>query len=472
MRTALFPDTQFEQMASEVRRVLAEVGYAVDHPEVKALAWRAGCRESGAGRVLFDSRQIDELRAELLRQYPPPTASDTTLVHPPREIRAAIGNITPKVYDHASGQAVGGTLAVLQDIVKFVQAEPRVTGVTLPVSRQDVPPAVEQMDSLVAMAKLTSKPLGAIDATVPESVPYLAEMGAVLGHAPAAFVGSCNCINPPLRLEARTAETMLQRRCYHSRSMITPMPCIGGSGPVDIHGSVVQGTAEIVGGLILSRIIDPEAPLLGYIACNQVDMLTGNGTSCTPQTVRVDAGVYQLMEYAFGGGTRVGGRSYINARRPGLQAVFERFLKALGYAALVDKHWLSYAGGGCLENGSTISVEQFLLDIEVLSGLDSVWTTPVVASPGDAVERIRETVLNGAGNFLSTDHTLAHFRDEMWTPHYFRCGTATATENEIVDRCHAEYRRAVESYQPASHPVQVVRELERILQKARRDLVG
>ena len=63
-----------------------------------------------------------------------------------------------------------------------VQVEPRVTGVTLPVSRQDVPPAIEQMDSLVVMAKLTSKPIGAIDATVPESVPYLAEMGAVLGH--------------------------------------------------------------------------------------------------------------------------------------------------------------------------------------------------------------------------------------------------------------------------------------------------
>ena len=232
------------------------------------------------------------------------------------------------------------------------------------------------------------------------------------------------------------------------------------------------GTAEIVVGLILSRLVDPEAPLLGYIACNQVDMLTGNGTSCTPQTVRVDAGVYQLMEYAFGGGTRVGGRSYINARRPGLQAVFERFLKAQGYAALVDRHWLSYAGNGCLENGSTLSVEQFLLDMEVMTGLNSLWTAPLAPPPGDAVERIRETVLNHAGNFLGTDHTLAHFRDEMWTPALFRCGASTATEAEVVDQCHAEFRRAVASYQPASQPADKVRELERILQRARRELGG
>ena len=98
---------------------------------------------------------------------------------------------------------------------------------------------------------------------------------------------------------------MLQQSRCHATSMITPMPSIGGSGPVDIYGCVILGTAEIVGGLILSMIIDPEAPLLGYIACNQVDMLTGNGTSSTPQTIRVDAGVYQLMEMCFGGGTRV-----------------------------------------------------------------------------------------------------------------------------------------------------------------------
>ena len=46
MKTALFCADQFEQMAGEVRRVLGEVGYAVEHPEVKALEiGRASCRE-------------------------------------------------------------------------------------------------------------------------------------------------------------------------------------------------------------------------------------------------------------------------------------------------------------------------------------------------------------------------------------------------------------------------------------------
>jgi trimethylamine:corrinoid methyltransferase-like protein len=468
MQTALFSNDVFDRMAAEVRQVLFGVGYVVDHPGIREAALRAGCRASPRGRVLFCEEQIQEVRARLLRQYPPaaPGGPEPGLVHPRRQLRGGIGNLAPKVYDYRRGEAVAGTRDRLIELVKFAQMEPRVSGISLPLSRQDVPPPVEQLAGLVEMAKFTDKRLGALDVTVPEAVPFVAEMGAALGCNPAAFVGSCNCINPPLRLERRTAETMLQRRRYHSMSMITPMPCIGGNAPADIYGSIVQGTAEIVGGLILSVIIDPEAPLLGYIACNQVDMLTGNGTSCTPQTVRVDAGVYQLMEHAFGGGTRVGGRSYINARRPGLQALFERFLKAVGYAGLVDRHALSYAGHGCLDNGSMISPEQFLLDAEVLAGLDELSAAPVVPPPGDAAARIREAVINGDGSFVASEHTLNHYRDEMWAAGYFRCDTHTRGEQDILDQCHAEYRQGIDAYQPASQPAGVLRELERILKRA------
>jgi len=466
MNTSLFSESEFERMAGEVRRVLFEVGYQVDHPAVKQLALQAGCRESAVGRVLFCEEQIDELHARLERQYPPSLPSPQR-THAPRTQQPWLGNITPKYFDYASGEAVGGHLAALTEIVQFAHAHPRVGGITLPLSRQDVLPAIEQMDSLLVMARLTDKPLGAIDVTVPETIPFVAEMGKALGAAPTHFVGSCNCINPPLRLEYRTAETMRRRALYHCTSMITPMPCIGGSGPADIYACIVLGTAEIVGGLILSFIIDAEAPLLGYIACNQVDMRTGNGTSCTPQTVRMDAGVYQLMAYAFGGGTRVGGRSYINARRPGLQALFERFLKAVGYAGLVDRNSLGYANNGCLENGSSISPEQFLLDIEVSDGLDQLSESPVVPPKSDAFTRISDAVLYGHGNFLDTEHTLAHFRDEMWPARYFLCNTHTGTETEILDQCHAEYRQAIADYRPAAYPPEVISELERILAAAR-----
>jgi trimethylamine--corrinoid protein Co-methyltransferase len=264
---------------------------------------------------------------------------------------------------------------------------------------------------------------------------------------------------------------MFQRAPYHAMSMITPMPCIGGSGPVDTWGSVVLGTAEIVGGLILSMILDPEAPLKGYIACTGMDMRAGNITSSSPQTVQVDAGVVQLMDAHFGGGTFVGGRTYVSAKRPGLQAVFEKLLKAIGYSELVDHHAFGYPGHGTLDNGSVHSPEQFLLDLEIVDGFMHLWQTPAAVEGDDVVERLRRGVLDQAGNFLGDDHTLAHYRDEAWDPRYFQRLINTKTEQQILDQAHAEVEGYVASYEPASHSPEVLRALEDVLERAKAELL-
>lgn len=464
--TPLFTDSQFDRLAAQVRQVLGTVGYQVTHPQVKDLALRHGCRESAQGRLLFPAGLIDEVGARLREQYPPgtPGPGGQPLRLSPT-VTSGYGNITPKVFMYARDAAEGATLSHLTDLVKFAQQEPRITGVTLPVSRQDVAPALEQIEGVLVLAELTAKPLGAVDATWPEAIPYLAAMGEALGYRPADFVGSCNCINPPLRLEYRTAETMLQRAPYHSLSMITPMPCLGGSAPVDTWGAVVQGTAEIIGGLSLSLAVDPEAPLLGYIACTQLDMRAGDITSSSPQTIQVDAGVYQLMEARFGGGTRVGGRSYVTARRPGFQAVFEKLLKAIGYAAFVDDHALGYPGHGTLDNGSVHSPEQFLLDLEVTEGLAHLWTQP--QDPGDdVVARIAEGTLERGGNFLQADHTLTHYRAESWDPAVFARLRDTHTERVMLDQIHDRHRSLVAAYEPAAQPPEVLRELRAIRDRA------
>ena len=466
MNGALFSGADLDRLAADVTRLLGEIGFVVDHPEARTSLLAAGCRESATGRILFDPGQIAELRPRLSAQGP----AAPELVHPRRELRLGIGNITPKYYDYAAGRARGGDTAALVEITKFAQAEGRVRSLTLPISRQDVPPSLEQIEAVLVMARHTDKPLGGVDATMPGAVRWLAEMGQALGAPPADFVGACNCVNPPLRLERRTLETMLERRRYHSLCLMTSMPCLGGSSPVDIRGSVVLGTAEVVGSLIVAAILDPEAPLRGYIACTQIDMRSGLSTSSTPQTVRFDAGVYQLMRERFGGGTAVGGRSYISAKRPGLQAAVERFLKAVGYAALVDRGAISYAGNGNLDNGSVFCAEQLLLDFEVLGGLDCTFAAPEAPEADNAYERIRDLVSRDGANALTAEHTLEHYRDELWAARYTSGGLATPTEAETIARCHADFCATVGSYRPASHPPEVLRELERILTRARNAL--
>jgi len=37
-----------------------------------------------------------------------------------------------------------------------------------------------------------------------------------------------------------------------------------------------------------------------------------------------------------------------------------------------------------------------------------------------AADRILEAVLEERGSFLTSEHTLAHFREELWDQRYFR----------------------------------------------------
>ncbi|MDO9542876.1 MAG: trimethylamine methyltransferase family protein [Kiritimatiellia bacterium] len=467
MRIQLLSDSEYERLADDVARVLKEVGYFVDHPLVKEKALGAGCRETTKGRVLFSHEQIEELRRKLVRQaagrmIKPDEQKVAAKDYP--ALRSGIGNLTPKYYDYRSKMTKAVDTAVFKDMLKFAHAEPRISSIT-PLARQDGDPRWEQLEDIVLIAELTDKDIGGVDPITPESIPYLAEMAAVLGK-PVSFIGSCNCVNPPLRLENRTAEAMLIKSRYHVRSMITTMPALGASGPVDIYGSAVLATAEIVGGLILSYIIDPDAPLMGYVACCQLDMKTGNITSSTSQTVRLDATVYQAMEKCFGGCTAVGGRGYISARTPGLQAVFERFLKARGYSLFVDDGAFGYSGTGNLDNGSVFSPEQYILDLEIMEALNHLMVAPRLPLSGDIVERIKSGVESG-GNFMTDDHTLSHFRDELWESFCFGTGSQALSEDVIITKCNTKYMERLASYKPSGHPSKVAQKLREILQRAK-----
>ncbi|MBU0715861.1 MAG: trimethylamine methyltransferase family protein [Verrucomicrobia bacterium] len=467
MRIQLLSDSEYEQLADDVARVLKEVGYLVDHPLVKAKALGAGCRESAEGRVLFSQGQIEELRRNLSRQAAAgglKSDEQKTAEKDYKILRAGIGNLTPKYYDYSSKTIKAVDTAMFKDLIKFAHAEPRISSIT-PLARQDTDPRWEQLEDIVLIAELTDKNIGGVDPITPEAIPYLAEMAAVLGK-PVSFIGSCNCVNPPLRLENRTAEAMLIKSRYHIRSMITTMPALGASGPVDIYGSAVLATAEIVGGLILSYIIDPDALQMGYVACGQLDMKTGNITSSTTQTVRLDATVYQAMEKCFGGCTLVGGRGYISAKAPGLQAMFERLLKAQGYSLFVDNGAFGYSGTGNLDNGSVFSPEQYMLDLEIIEALNHLMVAPRLPLHNDIVERIKSGVASG-GNFMVDDHTLSHFRDELWESFCFGTMPRTLTDDEIVEKCHRKYADKIAEYKNAHYPDETIVQLKKILQRAK-----
>lgn len=466
---------QRDRLARAVRRVLNELGYLVQHDELRQKLLDRGCGTAPNGRVTFPDGLIDEFVADQTRRVTERAKrSAAAPTDPPegglRTPRLSFGNLCPKYFDPATGQAQPARRNHLDDLAKFAHIEQRIGGIALPLSLTDCPPQLASIEGFLRLFELTDKAGSSVEPFYPEVVPFLAELSDIfLGPDQYdRFIDHCNCINPICRLEHRTAGVMLERAKLGVTSMMTSMPAAGGNGPITVDGSVVQGSAEIAGGVLISWILNPEANNQGYISSGVMDFRTATTSQSAPESVLIDVGCVEVMDHAFGGNTRIGGRTYVAATAPGLQATFEKAVKALAYARLGAGG--GYAGCGVLDNGATLSPQQLLLDLDANTALASLWRdTSAGADLDRTVDFILDVARSGSNDFLSHDQTLELYRQAVWEPNLLTRG-AHRSEADLLADAADRYRNAIESY-PGHQPDEDKLAAGRaVLERARREL--
>lgn len=467
----LFTEAGLDRLAAKTRTLLKTIGYSVRNERLSRLLKAKGLRLSAGNRFLFDDAIIDELvslqKERSAKKSPAPRET------PPRRdklvYRTGFGNLASKYYDYPSKRQLTGRKEYLVELTKFAHMEEKIASIGNPLSVTDVPPETAAIDSFLTMSRLTDKTGHHIEPYSAALVKYLAELSEVFLGAGCenTFIDHCNCINPILRLEERTAQVMLERAKYNVTSLITSMPTAGGNAPVTLDGAVILGAAEIVGGLIISCLINPECELRGYISSGVMDFRTATTSQSTPETVLIDCGVVQLMEHAFGGTTGIGGTTYVAATHPGFKAVFEKMFKMNAYQRILGSS--GYGGNGILDNGSLISPEQIVIDMEIGESLASIGRIPVNDDSIEAV--IAEVVQKGNADFLSNDHTLARYKGAFWEPMLFLRGSVTS-EHAILEKAHETFRQRVDSYKEYEYDAERIRTGEQILDRAKAELVS
>ncbi len=470
----VYGEEKREQLAAAVRRLLAELGYLVHHEEVATTLRTRGLRESPDRRLRFDAALVDEFVADQRRRVAGRAVATAAASGAPSEtlppLRVGFGNMCPKYLDPDTGAQQSGRMAHVHLLAEFAHAEPRIGGIAAPLSLSDRPAKTASVEALLAIVERTHKAIYHVEPFFAEVVPYLAELSDVfLGpNRYDEFMDHCNCVNPVMRLEERTAAVMLARAKYGVTSLITSMPAAGGTAPVTVDGAVVQGVAEIVGGLIISWILNSDANNVGYISSGVMDFRSGTMTQSAPESVLIDVGVVEVMDHAFGGNTRIGGATYVAASRPGMAAVFEKGLKGLAYARLGRS--ANYAGGGVLENGALFSPQQLLLDMDAQGWLASLQRDPTAGlETSEIVSGILDVARNGNGDFLSHEQTLSRYRTAVWEPFIVTRGT-TAGEAEALAAAARQFRETATAYSGYEPDREKLAAGHEVLRRARRDL--
>jgi len=453
---------------------LADAGCRVDFAEHRAwfrpdLVEKQIAAQRGRYRMVRSS-----LWYPFCRELPP----DDVAV--PEEFICDYGFGAPVLYDFPSGQFRKPTQQDQIDMIRLGNGLDCVRAVCAPLICGDVDPRIEIIESARLLLRHTEKP-GWVGTSCAAEVQYLAEMARLvtggdeqlLRTQPPIFVAAY-CTTSPLKIEARSCEVLQEALKYKFPVNFAPMPILGGTAPVTPAGSAVVATAEILGGITACSLIDPEIFYFATSIAGEMDMRTTQVCYATPAAILTDVVLHQLFRYRYGLVLNVE-PGYIEAKCPGLQAAWMKCFRQMAFGATVS-HPLPL---GLLDNGAVFSPAQVMLDLDCNRAMHLFSRGVVINDETLAVDTIHAMEFAEGTSYLDTDHTAEHFRDVLWDAKYFDRAYRNAPslrpgeeDEKLLRKADTAWREIVAAQRDPELPPDFLREVDRIAEAARKELLS
>ena len=245
--------------------------------------------------------------------------------------------------------------------------------------------------------------------------------------------------------------------------LYSPGPLMGATGPATVAGTVVLTMAEVLFGVVLTQAIRPGAPVILKPDVDVFDMSTTQCTYSSPEQNLGKAAAVQLARhyhlpiYGLGGG--------VEAKVPDAEAAAIAMMSMLmvGMAGMNMCQSL-----GTMSWGQYGAAEMAVICDEMVAMIRRVLSGIAFNDETLALDVIRE--VGPGGSFLQHDHTVAHFRKELFFPKFFRRQTLeqwqAAGSKMIHDSAHERVEEILRTAGPVPLPPGADAEIERAVQRA------
>ncbi len=325
------------------------------------------------------------------------------------------GSDTLRYLDPRSGQRRDFQLRDLADCLRVCDALPQIDFVMSCGIPRDVPTQTYFRYQYGAMLRHTTKP----SVFVCNDLADIEAIGAMAGAVAGGMDKLAQYPNLLLYSEPTTplshALEAVDKLLYTARHSIpvvhSPAPMIGGTAPITIAGAVALGNAEILSGLVMHQLENPGAPFLYGHGVHHLDMKEMISVYGAPefQLARVMAAemgrFYKLPVWGYAGHSD----SKILDGQAAIDAQFSVFVALLAKTNL--NHDIGY-----LEAGLAFSPEFVVLTDEIIAQTRQFTAGVELNAEALAVKVIND--VGPGGEFMSHEHTLAHWRD-LWVPQLF-----------------------------------------------------
>ncbi len=279
-------------------------------------------------------------------------------------------------------------------------------------STEDTPPAHRDFVGFRVMAENTRKHLRALSFT-PRGGEAMIEMAKALSGGKSVrenpIFGVGFTAHGPLRWTSLALGVFRATSGYGIPCTINGEPMAGASAPVTLAGTAAVGTAEILSGIVVNQMLEPGRPCFFNLGFSHVmDMRNGFAVTGGPENALLAVAGADLARYY-----RLPSVSWMctDSLRYDGQNSLEKMLACLTHAqARVSAVW----GVGSVESEKTLSPVQAVIDNEIIGMVNRYLAGFRIDDDSIALDEIRRIGISG--QFLSSDHTLAHFRGAIFEP--------------------------------------------------------
>jgi trimethylamine--corrinoid protein Co-methyltransferase len=249
---------------------------------------------------------------------------------------------------------------------------------------------------------------------------------------------------------------------------IGPMAMTSGTAPGTLAGTLAQENAEILAGLVSTQLLAPGTPIMYGGIPHIMDPRTGICSFGAPeQGIMATAMVQIARSYGFPVYVNVG---LTDAKLPDAQAGMEKAATLLlGVLAEAD----TFGHCGICGTDHAGSLLWLAFDDELMSYIKRIARGFTVDDEHLATGVIHS--VGPAGNFLAEEHTVRHFREELWLPRpiwtrqpYDLWQNEGATS--FADRLRTRVTDILATHQPQPLDESLSREIDRIVASAEREL--
>ena len=459
MAQGLFSQDKLDAIYRAAVSVLGRMGMKVRSRQCLEALERFGAKVDFPNEsAVFSQAVIDRMMAIVKQDYAEWQPGRPSL---PREIGIGSGGTCPFYFDEEKWQPRLANEADCIEACKIVETSP-VAASGPPVYNSDCASKFAPIRCIqIATETFNTTICGGTDLFFPEQIPFAVELGKLYRNDPCWFLPAGNCPVSPLEISQSVGDLAVAKAPYKKFYAVPTMPVAGANAPVTPAGTAVVGVAEILGGFILAKALNPQTPVGAAALSAKLDMKTGNLLYVAPEVFIADIAIVEVCQRLLNFPCSSFG-IYVDAKTPGLGAVYEKVVRSAGLGLYGN---LS-AFEGTVDQGKVFSAAQLMFDCDMHQFLAEYTAEPEVSKATLAVEEIIDIGWDGTG-YMMAEHTVEHMRESWFSTIYQQ---NPVNEEQLIGKAQELCQDNLSRYEPPDHSDDFLRDLRSICDKAKQTL--